>query len=287
MSIKELIHEGLDFFGERVNAALDAEVLLAHSLDVDREYLVRNFSDEVDEAVADLYRGYLRRVAEGEPIAYITGSKEFHGLDFYVDDRVLIPRPETEQIVDRVLDYVREHSDGVRRFKILDVGTGSGNIAVSLAKKIDDNSLEVVEAVDVSDKALEVARLNAEQHGVDHLVHFFESDLLEFVDEGERYDVVVANLPYIGEDTNRFVSAETEKYEPNVALFGGTDGLRLYDKLFQQIKDNDVSFDLMIGEFGFAQREGVASLLNRYFPQRWAIVQDLAGIDRIFVVTML
>ena len=288
-SIDQIIKKGVIFLADKglEAARLDVEVLLSALLGVDREYLFSHGDEVLDVQTCELLFNDLTRVKEGVPVAYIIGKKEFYGLDFFVDERVLIPRPETEQIVDRVLSYVKEHRGGDRRFKLLDVGTGSGNIAVSLAKSIDPEDLEVVEAVDLSEEALEVARINAEANGVESMMHLFQSDLLEFVEEGERYDVIAANLPYIGEKKHHYVSSETEKYEPNMALFGGDDGLDLYRKMFEQLKEKRVGFELMIGEFGFAQTEDMEKILNRFFPEKFVIVKDLAGIDRIFLVSML
>jgi len=165
----------------------------------------------------------------------------------------------------------------------LDVGTGSGNIAVALAKGLE-GVLSQIDAVDVSESACEVAKINAEQHGVSEKIHVFQSDLLENIDKEDSYDLIVANLPYIGEEKNRFVSADAEKYEPNEALFGGYDGLELYSRLFQQIAEKGLSFNFLIGEFGFAQGDSMRELLNKYFEQSWLIEPDLSNIDRIFII---
>ena len=191
--------------------SLDAEVLLAYVLGEDREYLIAWSEKEVAKDFILLFTEYEKRAISGEPVAYIVGKKEFYGLDFFVDERVLIPRPETEMMVAEVLGYLKENSERKNHWKILDVGTGSGNIAVSIAKNLEDLALEI-EAVDVSEEALEVARVNAAQHGVDDKIHFFQGDLLEFAEEGEKFDVIVANLPYIGTMRNNFVEGNVKKY---------------------------------------------------------------------------
>lgn len=286
MLIRDLLVYAYESLGAKESAILDSELLLAYALGESREYLTAHSGDELEnEAVLSLFRAYLKRVVDGEPVAYILGEKEFYGLDFFVDNRVLLPRPETELIVEKVLEYFRsDELAGVSSFRLLDVGTGSGNIVVSIAKTALDVFVDA-DAVDISDDALEVARLNAQQHCVEDRVSFFNSDLLENIDDAEKYDVIVANLPYIGEVDNSFVEENVEKYEPSLALFGGDDGLELYKKMFQQVLDKGVSFDLMIGEFGFGQSEEVSLLLNKYFDHRsCSIEKDLAGIDRIFVI---
>lgn len=268
-------------------SVLDRELVLAHVLGVEKEYLLGHSEEHVPGDLEALYYGYLGRVKDGEPVAYILGSKEFFGHNFYVDRRVLVPRPETEHLVERTIDYLRGVDDGDRRLRVLDVGTGSGNIAVSVAKYFEDLGEDVIEeiiALDVSEDACEVARVNAEQLGVDHRVNVFQSDLLDAIEDGSEFDVIVANLPYIGEEKNRFVSAAAEKYEPAVALFGGVDGLELYKKMFQQLEEKGICYKKLYGEFGFAQRGDLEALLSQFFDRDWVIERDLAGIDRIFTV---
>ncbi len=288
-SIKELLAFAYDYLGNgcKNTASLDAEVLLAHVLGVRREHLMINSEEAVDDALIDLYKGYLKRVKAGEPLAYITHEKEFYGLDFFVDSRVLVPRPETELLVDKALDYLGKGIDGRSKAKILDVGTGSCNIPVAIVMEALERfpGLFVdIDAVDISEEALDVARINVEQHGLEDRIRVFQSDLLNSIDNGESYDIIVANLPYIGEKKNRFVSGNVEKYEPNVALFGGDDGLGLYKKMFQEMIDNQLRYGVVIGEFGFAQREGMSELLSKYFDQDWRIEDDLAGIERLFII---
>lgn len=259
--------------------SLECEILLAHVLGVLREYLLAHGDEEVSDDLCKLFDHYLKRVSNGEPVAYIVQEKEFFGLNFYVDSRVLVPRPETEMIVEMVLEYLK-YADNGRRYHILDMGTGSGNIAVSIAKNAPEDSVEIF-AVDIDNGALEVARLNAEQHGVDNLIEIFQSDLLENV-SGE-FDIIVANLPYVSVK-NDDADESVKKYEPHRALYGGASGLELYEELFNQLLEKRINFDLMIGEFGFGQGDNMRKLLNKKFDHAWRIEKDLSGIDRLFVV---
>ncbi len=287
MTIKELLQKGVDFLGrDREGNVLDAEVLLAFVLDTDKEYLFAHDEEEVSADEENLFWHYLKKVQMGQPVAYITQEKEFFGLNFFVDDRVLIPRPETEHMVEEAVTFIEEHDTG-ERVSVLDVGTGSGNIAVAIAKYFEAQGSDVIEkidALDIEDGAVEVAHLNVDQHNVDHLVNIFQSDLLEVVPEEEFYDVIVANLPYIGEVKRQGLSDSTEKYEPTSALFAGDDGLDLYRRMFEEIREKNIRYNIMFGEFGFGQSEDLSELLNEFFNESWEIKQDLAGIERYFIV---
>lgn len=284
MVIAGLLKKAVESFKD-YDALLDLEVVMSHLLGVDRSYLISHGDFEVDDFDSKLFDSYVERIRNGEPVAYIVNEKEFYGLNFYVDKRVLVPRPETEQIVDIVIKYIGENKVDGEKFRVVDVGTGSGNIAVSIAKHFENGGdISQIDAVDVSNEALEVAKININQHGVEHLVFAYQSDLLDVFEEDEDCGIIVSNLPYIGEVKNKFVSENVEKFEPNVALFGGNDGLELYKKMFQQVIEKRLKFNLIAGEFGFSQREEMEKLLNKYFEHKFEIKKDLAGIDRIFIV---
>lgn len=286
------ISEILKLAKERLNNVqgdyLGIEVILAHVLEKNREFLIAHPDFEIIQPVEERFWALFERFYDGEPVAYLTNKKEFYGLDFYVDKRVLIPRPETELLVDKVLEFAKQIESGKQKkisskIKILDIGTGSGCIAISIAKNLPGAK---VLATEISLEALEVARQNAKNHQVEDRVEFLQSDLLgAIVKQGRGFDIIVANLPYIGEKKFNFVSKEALKYEPNLALFGGENGLFLYEKLFKQLTDQSLQPKFLLGEFGFLQGEEMRALLNKFFIQeRWAILEDLALIERVFVV---
>lgn len=270
-------------FGVRVlKNPLEAEVLLSFLIGKPREFLLAHPEEAVQEEKMRAFESCVRKREQGIPLAYLTHHKEFYGLDFYVDERVLIPRPETELLVDVALGYYRQF--GFQNATILDIGTGSGNIAISLAKSIP--SAKII-ATDISKDAIEVARQNAGTHGVSQRVEFFESDLLSNINF--EIDGIVANLPYIGTEKFNFVEDSVKRYEPEESLFGGFDGLRVYERLFQQIyaskfvKHTKIFENLkfLCVEIGFQQRETLESMLNKYFDRNMVnFHQDLAGIDR-------
>ncbi|MFA6991869.1 MAG: peptide chain release factor N(5)-glutamine methyltransferase [Candidatus Gracilibacteria bacterium] len=290
MTIRELKKKGAEVLGGRDTAILDCEVLMCFLLDKTKEQLITDSEDEVDKFNASMFMEYVRKVGRGYPVAYVTGEKEFYGLNFFVDERVLIPRPETELIVEKALEYLNEvkseHDKSGEKcgFRILDVGTGSGNVAVAVAKNFDCDAIDEIEAVDISEGAVEIAKINAAQYGFENLINIFQSDLLEIVENDEFYDLITANLPYIGTESNNLVDENVKKNEPMLALYGGSTGVELYKKLFQQIKDKNIGFGCLIGEFGFGQRKEVEELLNTYFEHKWIVLKDLAGIDRVFVI---
>lgn len=282
---------------------LEAEILLSFVLGCSREDLIVDLYEEVSGDDEKLFLKYVTDASDGRPIAYITHKKEFYGLDFFVDERVLVPRPETEMIVDEVLMYLKSGGGvgvagvGVDR-KLLDIGTGSFNIPAAVLKNYDG---VFAHAVDVSEDALEVARINREAHGLEASAEIYFSDLLSNATD-DFFDVITANLPYVKKGTE---DAGVAANEPAAALYGGggevdaglgyglDDGLGLYKKLIQQIVDRRLGFNLMVCEFGFDQADEVKVLLNKFFEQMgwrkgvdadYEIKSDLAGIPRIFVV---
>ncbi len=259
---------------------LAVEVLLAFVLKKDRSYLVANIKMEIDQEMEREFWRLFERLKTGEPLAYLINLKEFFGLDFYVDQRVLIPRPETELLVEKVLALAEQ---GSGKLRILDVGTGSGCIAISLAKNLPGAQ---VLGIDLSVEALTVAKINLEKCGLNRQVSFYQSDLLEQISAEEKFDVIVANLPYIGLEKFNSVAESVRKFEPATALFAGDDGLDLYRKLFTQVHGRRWNFKLFLGEFGFGQENEIRNLAKTFFPERnLEICPDYAKIERVFMVS--
>ena len=265
-------------WGHDSGKLLDAECLLSYVMGCSKEQLFAYPEKEVSIEERESFEALWRRRDLGEPVAYLTGNKEFYGLNFKVDSRVLIPRPETEHLVETVLDLVKD----IEEPRILDLGTGSGAMAVSLAHTLPK---AVVYASDVSAEAVAVAQENARLNEVD--VEFSVSDLLcDLPWQDWDLDVLVANLPYIGTERFHFVEKGVEDHEPHVALFGGSDGLDLYRQLFEQINSSASGRPRWIlGEFGSMQRSFLEDVINTSFPDgRVEFHQDLAGLDRFFVI---
>jgi release factor glutamine methyltransferase len=252
---------------------ISAEVLMFHVLGCDRAYLFGHPERELTRGEQSRYEEFVSRRAGGEPLQYLTGHQEFWRADFLVSPAVLIPRPETEHIIEVVLDLVQRFALGPR-LKVVDVGTGSGAIAVTVARELPKAE---VHAVDLSPDALEVARTNAERLGAH--VQFMVSDVLADVVRDGSYDLVVSNPPYIG--LNEQVQDVVKGYEPHMALFAGDDGLDVIRRMVPQAFEALRSGGWLVTEIGYSQAEAVKSLLSAW--QEVHSVPDLAGIPRVIV----
>ncbi len=252
--------------------ALESEILLSHLLGRPRMFLLAHPEFKLSLEVIQTYTSWVARRVAGEPLPYITGKIEFWGLDFHVTSDVLIPRPETEELVDAALRWGR--SNGARR--AVDVGTGSGCIAVVLALTLPALRLE---AVDRSPAALAVARSNALLHDVEDRITFVEGDLLEPV--LRPVDLIVSNPPYVA-DWEWEALPTSVKQEPRMALLGGPEGLDLIRRLLAMVPQRLRPGGLLLMEIGERQGAAVVELARQIFPGAEAqIVRDLAGRDRI------
>lgn len=252
----------------------DAETMLAHLLERDRAWMLAHPEEELTAAQLRALVAMTERRAEREPLQYITGVQEFFGLSLRITPATLIPRPETEHLVEAVLAWAAAQLSESPKLKVLDVGTGSGAIAIALAKSLPD--AEIV-ACDVSTAALAVARGNAERLGA--RVRFVESDLLAAFAEYPLFDVIAANPPYVPDLDGALLQAEVRDHEPHIALFGGADGLDLYRRLIPQAQAALRAGGLLAMELGFGQSEPLAALLGGWKDVRF--VEDYAGIPRI------
>ena len=252
----------------------DAETMLAHLLERDRAWMLAHPEEELTAAQLRALVAMTERRAEREPLQYITGEQEFFGLSLRITPATLIPRPETEHLVEAVLAWAAAQLSESPKLKVLDVGTGSGAIAIALAKSLPD--AEIV-ACDVSTAALAVARGNAERLGA--RVRFVESDLLAAFAEYPLFDVIAANPPYVPDLDGALLQAEVRDHEPHIALFGGADGLDLYRRLIPQAQAALRAGGLLAMELGFGQSEPLAALLGGWKDVRF--VEDYAGIPRI------
>ena len=289
-------------------ARRDAETLLLHHIGKNKAWLMAHGEDEFAGCSSIGYAMLLERRRKGEPIQYIVGECEFWGLPFRVTPDVLIPRPETEHLVEKVshliptFDRKREtkaifgiervhpaYEKGVRRTRegdlnssgwpprILDVGTGSGAIAIAIAHEWSGADIT---AIDISEAALEVARFNAKRLGFADHIRFLRGDLLAPV-ANEKFEIIASNPPYVPDTDRALISVEVREHEPHVALFGGNDGLHVYRRLIPAAYAALVPGGYLVFEFGFSQQPDLESLLTAAGFEQVGFIPDLQGIPRI------
>jgi release factor glutamine methyltransferase len=253
-------------------AWLDARTLVSHLLNKPHSWVLAHPEQELSAEQERQLEGVLERLSEGEPLPYILGRWEFFGLDFEITPDVLIPRPETELLVEEALAWLQAQPE---RRRAVDVGTGSGCIAVTLAKLKPHVS---VVASDISLEALRVAQRNAVQHAVTDRVSFLQADLLQPL--GDRVDLICANLPYI--PTSQLQELPVARHEPRLALDGGRDGIQLIERLASQARALLSPGGLMLLEIEATAGGEVLPSLAELFPQATiALLPDLAGLDRL------
>jgi release factor glutamine methyltransferase len=260
----------------RNQARRDAELLLLHTLQIPRVTLLAHPTRELTAEQQAAYANTIRRRLNHEPIQYITGQQEFYGLLLKVTPAVLIPRPETELLVEAVLNLLPTNQP----LKIADIGTGSGAIAIALAVHLPDAD---VTALDISPIALAIAAANAREHSVAHRIRFLQSDLLSalnpHIETNQSFDAIVSNPPYIPEPDRAGLHPQVRDHEPAAALFSGPEGLDLYRRLLPQAHTALKPNGLLALEIGHGQRDALAELLQTWHEV--SFVNDLQLIPRV------
>jgi len=234
-TIKELLTVTSDYLKNKEieSPRLTAEILLAHQLKIPRIKLYLNFDQPLDDGEISGYRSLIRRRVKREPFQHITGTQEFWSMNFKVGPQVLIPRPESELLVEQVISlYNNNELQGKEGVNVLDLGTGSGVLAITLARLLEGANLW---ASDISEEALEFARLNAKNHGMDERIQFCSGDLWEpFVGQGITFDVIVSNPPYVASDVFHTLPPEVRDHEPRLALDGGEGGMFYIERIIRE-----------------------------------------------------
>ncbi len=257
---------------------LDAEVLLAHARGCQRIELYTAFDEEPTETVRTAFRELVSRRAKGTPVAYLVGQREFFSLSFAVTTDVLIPRPETEQLVVRALDLAKEMNSPAP-LKIADVGVGSGAIAVCVAKHLKNCR---VTAIDISQPALAVARRNAEKHGVAERINFVEGDLLATLPTAETFSLVLSNPPYVASTEMAELAANVRDHEPHLALDGGEHGTQVIERLIAETPQHLLPGGWLLLEVGSSNADRVEAFISQNFDlELHETLKDIAGLPRV------
>jgi release factor glutamine methyltransferase len=274
-SLLDIIRKSTEFLaGKGVESPrLQSELLVGHALGLQRMQLYVQFERLLTEPELESIRPLLRRRGQGEPLQYITGWTEFHGLRLKVDRRALIPRPETELMIERIVERL-----ATPPARILDLGTGSGAIALALAKQYPE---AVVMAVDRSEEALELARENAAQTGMNGRVEFIRSDWFAAVPAGARFDLIVSNPPYLSAEETAATAVEVRNFEPVSALTsGGPDGSQDLERIIAVAKDHLLPGGWLVLETGISQHPGLLARTREAGLVAAESLRDLTGRDR-------
>lgn len=279
MILRELIRQSEAMLDEKDKDCNVAKVLFYHLAHKEPHQLYLMMDEEVDEELLKQFQDGMQRYMNGEPIQYINGKENFFSRDFIVNENVLIPRYETEELVENILYKIDDYFDDYSSIDLCDVGTGSGAIAITLA--LEEPKLNVV-ATDISEEALEVAKANASE--LDAQVTFYQGDMLEpLIDRQQKFDIFVSNPPYIPQDQE--IESVVKDNEPHVALFGGNDGLYFYRKIFKDVSHVLKDRALLAFEMGFDQRELMSQAVEQYFPGiPYEIIKDINGKDRMLFI---
>ncbi|WP_338471052.1 peptide chain release factor N(5)-glutamine methyltransferase [Niallia sp. XMNu-256] len=281
--IYEALNWASSFLREKDRDENAGELLLRYYTEMDRSRLLANLREELDQEVEKAFKQAVLLHGEGRPIQYIMGFEEFYGRSFTVNEHVLVPRPETEELVLGALQRMKRIFGEEEELHVVDIGTGSGAIAITL--KAERPNIHMT-ASDISEKALQVAVENAEKHHAS--IEFVQGDALQpFIEKGSKFDVVISNPPYIPLGDKQDMSIVVTEHEPHHALFAGEDGLDIYRKFAVQLPLVLKDKALVGFEVGAGQSNAVAALMRETFPTaRIETVHDINGKDRMVFVEM-
>lgn len=279
MKVYEALHWASSYLKEHKRDENAGEILLRHTLKISRSELLANLREEIEPNHFNTFTQYVHLHAEGEPIQYMMGYEEFYGRNFKVNKEVLIPRPETEELIVGTLERLEKLFGKDKELEVVDVGTGSGAIAVTL--KLEWPNLKVT-ATDIHEPSLDVAKENATKLGAVG-IQFQVGDVLEpFIQAGQKFDAVISNPPYIPNKDSEEMSEVVTNHEPHRALFAGEDGLDLYRKFCKELPLVMKEKGLIGFEVGAGQSGAVANLLKGVFPKTTIeVVYDINGKDRM------
>jgi release factor glutamine methyltransferase len=269
---------------------LDAEILFCHLIKKDRSYLFLHYGDELTEKTCEEYFKLIDLRASGMPVQYITGHQEFMGLEFMVNESVLIPRQDTELLVETAIEELKKMKMPIGGLDVLDLCCGGGAIAVSIAYHMKGSKIKIV-ASDISSQAIELAKINAKNNGVSDVIDFKVGDLFEPFPKNRKgkgkkqFNLIASNPPYIKSDSLTTLMREVREHEPMIALDGGIDGLDFYKRIIDDAHSYLKSGGLLLLEIGYDQGQRVPELIReRGYYGEPKVLKDLAGHDRLVLV---
>ena len=257
MTVSDLIEYGKKYLHKQ-----EVQLLLSYLLGLDNLEIYLHLNDEVDEAKITKYKTMVLELKNNKPIQYVLKNVNFYGYPFYVDENVLIPRFETEELIEHTLDYIK-HIFVKQQLKVIDLGCGSGNIGITLKKK---NPLLDVTCLDISEKALNIAKYNAQNLEVD--ITLLQGDMLD--DVNDKFDIIISNPPYISE--NEEIESIVRDNEPHLALYAPDDGLYFYEKILSTCSKNLNSLFLIAFEIGMTQKDRIIEIANKYLKKIMMII---------------
>lgn len=281
VTIEKLLKDGIEIIKQRDynSPRLEAELILCHLLEKDRVYIHLNRKSQVSDRVAESFYLLAEKRNQGYPLQYITHTQEFMGLDFFVQEGVLIPRPDTETLVELVIKLAEERYRD-QEISILDLGTGSGAIGVSLAHFLKNSR---VTALDISDRALETTSINIKKHKLDN-IKVKKADLFDDILLDDKFHIVVSNPPYIERDTIKNLQTEVACYEPRLALDGGLDGLDYYRRILDLFKEIHAEGGVLAVEIGNDQKVSVEEIFAKTgLFKTIKTYKDLSANDRVVI----
>lgn len=270
VTIDELRRKYKDF-------SLEGVLILCKLLNVDKSYIYTYGEKQVSKEIKDKFICFMENIIKGYPIQYILKEREFMGLEFYLEDGVLVPRPDTEILVEYVIDYINKRYNG-KNIDVLDIGIGSGAISLSIANYCKD--VEVY-GIDIEDIPIKVANINKEKFNLTN-VNFFKGDLFKALDGLDlKFHIIMSNPPYIASEKIKDLDIKVKNFEPRIALDGGMDGLNFYRWITAESKKYLMDNGLLIYEIGFDQGKSVSDILIKEGFGNVSILKDLQGLDRV------